>query len=254
MKRASIDLTTCNDDAPPDRKRQRRLVQSQLMLTAHGPAIVPITSSETRATEISPRLLARMHDAIETQLSDFFLCTPSPVCAFGGAEHNSALRVCHFVHYFGELCRDFLQDKRPDDPGFLDAWQQYHATNARLRILCKDCAWMVEPRLKSSRSGGGGGFAPKKPPRSINDVLAPRKQSARQAPVHPWLSLASWPEPNARGNYSRQLGPNRLTLFRRGEKWLCVYRDVFHKTTYDSVEEALGATYSLFKDDILRYV
>ena len=105
--------------------------------------------------EINPiekRLNWVMRHAIQQQIRDFKARNPNP-CEFCNATIN--LTVDHIIK-FKQLKDDFIilnpvyptefsknelsqEVFREEDKEYSELWQNYHYTNATLRILCKDC-------------------------------------------------------------------------------------------------------------------
>ena len=105
--------------------------------------------------EINPiekRLNWVMRHAIQQQIRDFKARNPNP-CEFCNATVN--LTVDH-INKFKQLKDDFIilnpvyptefsknelsqEVFREEDKEYSELWQNYHYTNATLRILCKDC-------------------------------------------------------------------------------------------------------------------
>ena len=93
-----------------------------------------------------------MRHAIQQQIRDFKARNPNP-CEFCNATIN--LTVDHIIK-FKQLKDDFIilnpvyptefsknelsqEVFREEDKYYSELWQNYHYTNATLRILCKDC-------------------------------------------------------------------------------------------------------------------
>ena len=101
---------------------------------------------------IEKRLNWVMRHAIQQQIRDFKARNPNP-CEFCNATVN--LTVDHIIK-FKQLKDDFIilnpvyptefsknelsqEVFRDEDKEYSELWQNYHYTNATLRILCKDC-------------------------------------------------------------------------------------------------------------------
>lgn len=88
-------------------------------------------------------------------------------------------------------------------------------------------------------------------PKTINDALMEKK---KVRPVHSWRNIYTWGEPNKNGNYTRLLGKKRITIYKnKDDNWQYVY-DGEYSTAYMSLEGILSASYSMLKDEILKYI
>lgn len=68
---------------------------------------------------------------------------------------------------------------------------------------------------------------------------------------HPWLDLKTWGPRDKSGHYSRELNGKRVTLFyTRRDKWLIAIHCKFHSLAYNSLREAIDASYRLLKRQI----
>jgi hypothetical protein len=92
----------------------------------------------------------------------------------------------------------------------------------------------------------------KKRKMSINDVLM--KNARKKKPLHSWLNILTWGEPNKNGNYSRKLGDKSITVYTNKEQqWQYVYNKK-HSTAYSSLEGVLSASYCSHKNEIHKFV
>lgn len=111
-----------------------------------------VTCVKGEINPIEKRLNWVMRHAIQEQIRDFKAKNPTP-CEFCKATVN--LTVDHIIK-FKQLKDDFIilnpvyprefsknelaqEVFREEDKCYSELWQNYHYTNATLRILCKDC-------------------------------------------------------------------------------------------------------------------
>ena len=111
-----------------------------------------VTCVNGEINPIEKRLNWVMRHAIQQQIRDFKARNPNP-CEFCNATIN--LTVDHIIK-FKQLKDDFIilnpvyptefsknelsqEVFREEDKEYSELWQNYHYTNATLRILCKDC-------------------------------------------------------------------------------------------------------------------
>jgi|ERR1700761_2193619 len=91
----------------------------------------------------------------------------------------------------------------------------------------------------------------KPPVKSINQVLLPYNEKILYN--HPWLDIETWGAPNNKGNYTRLLGENKFTLFKRNNQWKYHYNN-YYSDDYRSLSEILRATFEKYGRTIRIYI
>lgn len=222
-----------------------------------------------RGNPLTSELRHAMLYSVQGQLNAFKQASEQPlVCAFNGEHRHSEYVASHYIRYFDDLCNAFLKMfssfRLPagydtangggflaEDEAFEGAWTSFHQRSAKLRILCRRCHLeCIAPHYKVKKPFDVSVPVPSpRKPLSVNEALRPYSKQVD----HPWLSLASWGEPTEKGNYSRKLGAKQFTLFQRDGKWRYAYDNKFGDTSYESVKEAIEASYVAFGETIRRY-
>jgi hypothetical protein len=87
--------------------------------------------------------------------------------------------------------------------------------------------------------------------KTINQVLLPYNEKILYN--HPWLDIETWGPSNHKGNYTRLLGENKFTLFKRSNQWKYHYND-YYSDDYRSLPEILKATFEKYGRTIRIYI
>ncbi len=245
MKRTGSEPATIDLTVP---KKPRQLHQTQLTLTARGPALVRGVTESVPLDWFTEALQQQMRKIAATHLTRY-TSGGERRCAFN-SDHADTLRVAYRDKYYEALVQEFMETRGSDAPvttaSFLHYWEAWHTTHAKLRLLCKACYQRVHPRFV----GDAPLATPSDEPAPVI-TLQPYKGDKRLS-EHEWLDIASWGAKSEKGNYSRLLDERHFTLFYRREQWHWAYNNKFSAKGCDRLAEVLRASYEVHKELIHR--